>query len=682
MNKPLAETDLATPKVTTGPIAGSRKIYARPDAAPDLKVPLREIVLDASSGEPPLPVYDPSGSYTDPDATIDVEKGLPRTRIEWVRERGGVEQYDGRPIQPVDNGNVTGKHLARNFPNTPKPMRAVGLSSSPLPGGERSASEASRVRGSQTVNVGTPSPQPSPHRGEGARLSTPQGTTHPLTQLEWARAGVITKEMIYIAERENLGRKTMLEAAQAAHDDGESFGASLPLFVTPEFVRAEVARGRAIIPANINHAEFEPMIIGRNFLTKINANIGNSAVTSSVEEEVEKMVWAIRWGADTVMDLSTGRNIHNTREWILRNSPVPIGTVPIYQALEKVDGDPVKLDWECYKDTLIEQCEQGVDYFTIHAGVRLAYIHLTANRVTGIVSRGGSIMAKWCLAHHKESFLYERFDEICDLMRKYDVSFSLGDGLRPGSIRDANDRAQFAELETLGELTKIAWDKGCQVMIEGPGHVPLHKIKINVDKQLKECGEAPFYTLGPLVTDIAPAYDHITSAIGAAMIGWFGTAMLCYVTPKEHLGLPDRDDVKEGVIAYKIAAHAADLAKGHPAAQLRDDALSRARFEFRWVDQFNLSLDPDTARSYHDETLPKEAHKVAHFCSMCGPKFCSMKITQDVRDYAATLNDPAGAGASAAEAEQGMKEMSKKFLDMGAQVYVEADKVKESNKAL
>ena len=589
MNKPLSEADLATPKVTTGPIAGSRKIYSTPDAAPDLRVPLREIALDASSGEAPLPVYDPSGIYTDNDVAIDVEKGLKRARVAWVKERGGVEEYDGRPIKPVDNGNVTGKHLARNFANTPRPMRA-------LPG-------------------------------------------QPVTQLEWARKGIITKEMIYVAERENLGRKTMLDVAQERADDGESFGASVPLFVTPEFVRDEVARGRAIIPSNINHAELEPMAIGRNFLTKINANIGNSAVTSSVEEEVEKMVWAIRWGADTVMDLSTGRNIHNTREWILRNSPVPIGTVPIYQALEKVDGDPVKLDWECYKDTLIEQCEQGVDYFTIHAGVRLGYIHLTANRVTGIVSRGGSIMAKWCLAHHKESFLYERFDEICDLMRKYDVSFSLGDGLRPGSIRDANDRAQFAELETLGELTKVAWDKGCQVMIEGPGHVPLHKIKINVDKQLKECGEAPFYTLGPLVTDIAPAYDHITSAIGAAMIGWFGTAMLCYVTPKEHLGLPDRNDVKDGVIAYKIAAHAADLAKGHPAAQLRDDALSRARFEFRWVDQFNLSLDPDTARSYHDETLPKEAHKVAHFCSMCGPKFCSMKITADVRDYAAGLSD-------------------------------------------
>jgi phosphomethylpyrimidine synthase len=644
MNKPFAESDFATPKVTTGPIAGSRKVYSAPDAAPDLRVPYREIALSEGAGEEPVRVYDPSGVYTDSDAAIDVEKGLKRSRVEWVKERGGVEDYDGREIKPVDNGNVSGKHLARGFPNTPRPMRGLG--------------------------------------------------DRPLTQLEWARAGVITKEMIYIAERENFGRKKMLESAQAARADGESFGAAVPLFVTPEFVRDEVARGRAIIPSNINHGELESMIIGRNFLTKINANIGNSAVTSSVEEEVEKMVWAIRWGADTVMDLSTGRNIHNTREWIIRNSPVPIGTVPIYQALEKVNGDPVKLDWECYKDTLIEQCEQGVDYFTIHAGVRLGYIHLTANRVTGIVSRGGSIMAKWCLAHHKESFLYERFDEICDIMRKYDVSFSLGDGLRPGSIRDANDRAQFAELETLGELTKIAWDKGCQVMIEGPGHIPLHKIKINVDKQLKECGEAPFYTLGPLVTDVAPAYDHITSAIGAAMIGWFGTAMLCYVTPKEHLGLPNRDDVKAGVIAYKIAAHAADLAKGHPAAQLRDDALSRARFEFRWVDQFNLSLDPDTARSYHDETLPKEAHKVAHFCSMCGPKFCSMKITQDVRDYAASLNDKeqgmarqeagsaGGATGTKKEIEAGMASMSKKFLDMGAQVYVDADKVKDSNKAL
>jgi len=632
MNKPITESDLVTPKVTTGALPASRKVYSQPDAASDLRVPSRLIELDASSGESPLPVYDTTGPYTDPAFTADVEKGLPRTRIEWVKERGGVEQYEGRPIKPVDNGNVTGKHLARDFPSTPKPYRAL----------------------------------------DGK----------PVTQLEWARAGVITKEMIYIAERENLGRKQMLERAQTAHDDGESFGADVPLFITPEFLRSEVARGRAIIPANINHAELEPMIIGRNFLTKINANIGNSAVTSSVEEEVEKMVWAIRWGADTVMDLSTGRNIHNTREWIIRNAPCPIGTVPIYQALEKVNGDPVKLDWEIYKDTLIEQCEQGVDYFTIHAGVRLGYIHLTANRVTGIVSRGGSIMAKWCLAHHKESFLYERFDEICDIMRKYDVSFSLGDGLRPGSIADANDRAQFAELETLGELTKVAWDKGCQVMIEGPGHVPMHKIKVNVEKQLKLCGEAPFYTLGPLTTDIAPGYDHITSAIGAAMIGWFGTAMLCYVTPKEHLGLPDRDDVKEGVIAYKIAAHAADLAKGHPAAQLRDDALSRARFEFRWVDQFNLSLDPETAREYHDETLPKEAHKVAHFCSMCGPKFCSMKITADVREYAESLTDNEKAALYPDAAQTGMAEMSEKFKAMGSEVYVDAEMVKEGNKAL
>jgi phosphomethylpyrimidine synthase len=622
MNKPIAAADFVTPKVTTGSLPASRKVYVAPDEAPDLRVPVREIALTEGSGEPPLPVYDTTGVYTDPDVAIDVEAGLERARIEWVRERGGIEDYQGRTIQAVDNGNVSGKHLARAFPNQHAPLRAQ----------------------------------------DGK----------PVTQIEFARAGIVTKEMIYIAARENCGRKQQLERAEAALADGENFGAAVPAFVTPEFVRSEVARGRAIIPSNINHGELEPMIIGRNFLTTVNANIGNSAVTSSVEEEVEKMVWAIRWGADTVMDLSTGRNIHNTREWIIRNSPVPIGTVPIYQALEKVDGDPVKLDWEVYRDTLIEQCEQGVDYFTIHAGVRLAYVPLTANRVTGIVSRGGSIMAKWCLAHHRESFLYERFDEICDLMRKYDVSFSLGDGLRPGSIADANDRAQFAELETLGELTQIAWAKGCQVMIEGPGHVPLHKIKINVEKQLKECGEAPFYTLGPLTTDIAPGYDHITSAIGAAMIGWFGTAMLCYVTPKEHLGLPNRDDVKAGVIAYKIAAHAADLAKGHPAAQLRDDALSRARFDFRWEDQFNLSLDPDTARSYHDETLPKEAHKVAHFCSMCGPKFCSMKITQDVRDYAATLNDQ----------QVGMAEMSDKFRKMGGEVYVDADAVKASNQAL
>src|SRR6202048_2931054 len=547
--------DTTLPAVTTGPLPSSRKIFASPEAAPDLRVPLREIMLGEGAGEPNLPVYDTSGPYTDPHQTIDVNAGLGRARIEWVKERGGVEEYQGRDIKPEDNGNVGASHAAKAFTAHHKPLRGVG--------------------------------------------------DHMITQLEFARTGIITKEMIYVATRENLGRKQQLERAEAALADGESFGASVPAFVTPEFVRSEIARGRAIIPCNINHGELEPMIIGRNFLTKINANIGNSAVLSSVEDEVDKMVWAIRWGADTIMDLSTGRNIHNIREWIIRNCPTPLGTVPIYQALEKVNGVAEDLTWDVFKDTLIEQAEQGVDYFTIHAGVRLAYVPLTAKRVTGIVSRGGSIMARWCLAGHRESYLYEKFDEICDIMRKYDVSFSLGDGLRPGSIADANDRAQFAELETLGELTRIAWDKGCQVMIEGPGHVPMHKIKINVEKQLKECAEAPFYTLGPLTTDIAPGYDHITSAIGAAMIGWFGTAMLCYVTPKEHLGLPDRDDVKEGVIAYKIAAHAADLAKGHPAAQLRDDALSRARFEFRWVDQFNLSLDPDTAREYHDETLPK-----------------------------------------------------------------------------
>ena len=621
MNKPNHPSAPMVPAVTTGPIFGSRKVYSAPDAHPDVKVPLREIAL-ADKNEPTFRVYDSSGPYTDDELRIDVEKGLPRNRAQWVMERGGIEVYEGREIKPEDNGNVSEKNAARVFPNSPEPMRGVGDA--------------------------------------------------PVTQYEFAKAGIITKEMIYVAHRENIGRKANAERAKAALADGESFGASLPEYVTPEFVRDEIARGRAIIPANINHAELEPMIIGRNFLVKINANIGNSAVSSSIEEEVEKMVWAIRWGADNVMDLSTGRNIHTTREWILRNSPAPIGTVPIYQALEKCDGDPVKLTWELYRDTLIEQCEQGVDYFTIHAGVRLAYVPLTANRVTGIVSRGGSIMAKWCLAHHKESFLYANFAEICDIMRRYDVSFSLGDGLRPGSIADANDRAQFAELETLGELTQIAWAKGCQVMIEGPGHVPMHKIKINMDKQLKECGEAPFYTLGPLTTDIAPGYDHITSGIGAAMIGWFGCAMLCYVTPKEHLGLPNRDDVKTGVITYKIAAHAADLAKGHPAAQLRDDALSRARFDFRWEDQFNLGLDPDTARAYHDETLPKEAHKVAHFCSMCGPKFCSMKITQDVRDYAATLN--AGVDGMSA-AEKGMADMSAKFREMGGQVYVVADKV-------
>ena len=603
----------SAPKVTTGPLPSSRKVYTAPDGYADLRVPFREILVSDGSS---VRVYDPSGIYTEANAMIDVAQGLTRHRQTWVEARGGVEAYQGREIRYEDN-NAGDKHLARAFPIPHQPLRGVG--------------------------------------------------DKPVTQLEYARAGIITAEMAYIAHRENLGRTAAAEGAADRLADGDSFGAAIPEFITPEFVRSEVARGRAIIPANINHAELEPMIIGRNFLTKINANIGNSSVASSVEEEVEKMAWAIRWGADTVMDLSTGRNIHNTREWIIRNSPVPIGTVPIYQALEKVHGDPVKLDWEVYKDTLIEQCEQGVDYFTIHAGVRLRYVPLTARRVTGIVSRGGAIMAKWCLAHHRESFLYERFDEICDIMRRYDVGFSLGDGLRPGSIADANDAAQFAELETLGELTKVAWAKGCQVMIEGPGHVPLHKIKVNVEKQLALCGEAPFYTLGPLVTDIAPGYDHITSAIGAAMIGWFGTAMLCYVTPKEHLGLPDRNDVKTGVITYKIAAHAADLAKGHPAAQIRDDAVSRARFEFRWADQFNLSLDPDTAHAMHDETLPRQAHKTAHFCSMCGPKFCSMEITQQVRDYAAKLNRPIEAAA-----EEGMVEMSSKFREMGAEVYVDA----------
>jgi phosphomethylpyrimidine synthase len=625
MNKPTNQSDFQTPQVTTGPLPASRKVYTHPKADPTLSVPRRLIDLHPSANEEPVPVYDTSGPYSDPSVTIDVEKGLARHRTDWVLERGGVEEYEGREVKPEDNGGVSGKHLARQFPTQHKPLRGL----------------------------------------EG----------QPVTQYEFARAGIITKEMIYVAERENLGRQEQLANAQAQIDQGESFGAEIPAFITPEFVRDEIAKGRAIIPANINHPELEPQIIGRNFLVKINANIGNSAVTSSVEEEVDKMVWATRWGADNVMDLSTGRNIHNTREWIIRNSPVPIGTVPIYQALEKVNGVAEDLTWEVYRDTLIEQCEQGVDYFTIHAGVRLAYIHLTAKRVTGIVSRGGSIMAKWMLAHHTESFLYTHFEDICDIMRAYDVSFSLGDGLRPGSIADANDAAQFAELETLGELTKIAHAKGCQVMIEGPGHVPMHKIKINMDKQLRECGEAPFYTLGPLTTDIAPGYDHITSGIGAAMIGWYGTAMLCYVTPKEHLGLPDRDDVKVGVITYKLAAHAADLAKGHPAAQIRDDALSRARFEFRWEDQFNLSLDPETARDYHDQTLPKEAHKVAHFCSMCGPKFCSMKITAEVRDYAAgmTDNEKADLERQAREAEEGMKAKSAEYEAMGRKLYVEQE---------
>ncbi|MFN4090345.1 MAG: phosphomethylpyrimidine synthase ThiC [Alphaproteobacteria bacterium] len=586
--------------VTTGPLPGSHKVYVAADGHPEVRVPLREIPLSPSAGEPPVRVYDTSGPYTDPDAAIDIYEGLPRLRKAWVAARGDTELYQGRSVKPEDNGYATGERLVAEFPAVPQPRRAVGGRS--------------------------------------------------VSQLAYARAGIVTPEMAYVATRENEGRERL---KQAAIRDGEDFGANIPDYVTPEFVRDEIARGRAIIPANINHPELEPMIIGRNFLVKVNANIGNSAVTSSVAEEVEKMVWSIRWGGDTVMDLSTGRNIHNIREWIIRNAPVPIGTVPIYQALEKVGGVAEDLTWEVYRDTLIEQAEQGVDYFTVHAGVRLRYIHLTAKRVTGIVSRGGSIMAKWCLAHHKESFLYEHFDDICDIMRAYDVSFSLGDGLRPGSIADANDAAQFAELETLGELTKMAWEKDVQVMIEGPGHVPMHKIKINMEKQLEQCGEAPFYTLGPLTTDIAPGYDHITSGIGAAMIGWYGCAMLCYVTPKEHLGLPDRDDVKTGVITYRIAAHAADLAKGHPGAQLRDDALSRARFSFRWQDQFNLSLDPDTAQSFHDETLPKDAHKVAHFCSMCGPKFCSMHISQEIRDYAAS----------------GMAQMAEAFREGGSEIY-------------
>ena len=598
--------------VTTGPLPGSRKVYATPEGWSDVHVPFREIKL-TDPNEPTLRVYDASGPYTETDARIDLAKGLARIREPWIARRG-FKPYAGRAIKDEDNGGAAGDKLVPACPANTNPLT-----------------------------------------GEGAQY---------VTQYEFARAGLITEEMVYVAHRENLGRAKAVERAQEALENGESFGAVIPDFVTPEFVRDEIARGRAIIPANINHRELEPMIIGRNFLVKVNANIGNSAVTSSVAEEVEKLVWSIRWGADTVMDLSTGRNIHNIRDWIIRNSPVPIGTVPIYQALEKVGGDPLKLDWEVFKDTLIEQAEQGVDYFTIHAGVRLAHVPLTARRTTGIVSRGGSIMARWCLAGHRESFLYERFDEICDLMRKYDVSFSLGDGLRPGSIADANDAAQFAELKTLGELTKVAWEKGCQVMIEGPGHVPMNKIKVNMEKQLRECGEAPFYTLGPLTTDIAPGYDHITSGIGAAMIGWFGTAMLCYVTPKEHLGLPDRDDVKTGVITYRIAAHAADLAKGHPAAQIRDDAMSRARFEFRWEDQFNIGLDPDTAREYHDETLPKEAHKTAHFCSMCGPKFCSMKITQDLRVEAAAMLDNEKA------ALEGMAEKSREFLEKGGQLYL------------
>ena len=615
----------------------------------NLRVPFREIALTQSKAmdgtieeNPPVRVYDTSGPWTDPSQRNDVRDGLPALRREWIVGRGDVEEYEGREILPQDNGYLTaGAEGIARTKDSGRLEEFPGLRRAPL-----------RAKPSKVV-----------------------------TQMHYARNGVVTPEMEYVAIRENLGRKIAFETMQNGdagdrsslmhQHSGESFGASLPRFVTPEFVRDEVARGRAIIPANINHPESEPMIIGRNFLVKINANIGNSAIASSIDEEVEKMRWSTLWGADTVMDLSTGKNIHATREWILRNSPVPIGTVPIYQALEKVNGKAEELTWEIYRDTLIEQAEQGVDYFTIHAGVRLPYIPLTAKRTTGIVSRGGSIMAKWCLAHHEESFLYTKFREICEIMRTYDVSFSLGDGLRPGSIADANDDAQFAELDTLGELTKIAWEMDCQTMIEGPGHVPMHLIKENMDKQLAVCGEAPFYTLGPLTTDIAPGYDHITSGIGAAMIGWFGTAMLCYVTPKEHLGLPNKQDVKEGVITYKLAAHAADLAKGHPGAQYRDNALSKARFEFRWEDQFNLGLDPEKAKEFHDETLPAEGAKLAHFCSMCGPHFCSMKITQDVREYAA---------AQGVEAEKalavGMSEKAREFVATGGEIYHGTPEVK------
>ncbi|MDX2031748.1 MAG: phosphomethylpyrimidine synthase ThiC [Blastocatellia bacterium] len=626
------------PSVET-PLPNSERIYVAGERA-GIRVPFREVRQNVTKGfdgrieaNEPIRVYDASGPWGDPAYRGDVRDGLPALRGSWIVGRNDVEEYEGRNVKPEDNGY-------------------------------RSLDEATFAREKSKGKLEEfPGLRRQPLRARAG---------HCVTQMHYARKGIITPEMEFVAIRENLGRERAFEErAERNHLDfqhrGESFGAAIPRYVTPEFVRDEVARGRAIIPANINHPESEPMAIGRNFLVKINANIGNSAVASSIEEEVEKMRWSTRWGADTVMDLSTGKNIHATREWIIRNSAVPIGTVPIYQALEKVSGKAEELTWEIYRDTLIEQAEQGVDYFTIHAGVRLPYIPLTAKRTTGIVSRGGSIMAKWCLAHHEESFLYTHFREICDIMRAYDVSFSLGDGLRPGSIADANDEAQFAELETLGELTKIAWELDCQVMIEGPGHVPMHLIKENMDKQLRECDEAPFYTLGPLTTDIAPGYDHITSAIGAAMIGWFGTAMLCYVTPKEHLGLPDKKDVKDGVIAYKIAAHAADLAKGHPGAQYRDNALSKARFEFRWEDQFNLSLDPETARDFHDETLPQEGAKQAHFCSMCGPHFCSMKITQDVRDYAAQKQLDAQAAL-----EAGMREKADEFKKVGAEIYVKA----------
>jgi phosphomethylpyrimidine synthase len=645
----IAPKDSIDSQSTETPLPNSKKVYVGGKLHTDVRVPFREISLaptKSMNGEievnEPVRVYDTSGPWGDADFHGDVTIGLPALRAKWIRERGDVEEYEGRVVRPIDDGYLSEKHAAN------------GNGKNGLVGRDRRARRK-------------------PFRASAG---------HPVTQLWYARQGIITPEMEFIAIREN-GRTVGAVVDRGAAADGsgysysrndlrqqhpgEPFGANIPREITPEFVRQEVARGRAIIPANINHPESEPMIIGRNFLVKINANIGNSAVASSIEEEVEKMRWATKWGADTVMDLSTGKNIHATREWIIRNSPVPIGTVPIYQALEKVGGRAEELTWEIYRDTLIEQAEQGVDYFTVHAGVLLRYIPLTARRATGIVSRGGSIMAKWCLAHHQESFLYTHWDEICEIMAAYDVSFSIGDGLRPGSIADANDEAQFAELYTQGELTQRAWKRHVQVMNEGPGHIPMHMIRENMEKQLEWCDEAPFYTLGPLTTDIAPGYDHITSAIGAAMIGWYGTAMLCYVTPKEHLGLPNKKDVKDGVIAYKIAAHAADLAKGHPGAQYRDNAISKARFEFRWEDQFNLSLDPETAREFHDETLPAEGAKTAHFCSMCGPHFCSMRITEDVRKYAAEQ----GMGEEAA-LEKGLKEKATEFKEAGAEIYAKA----------
>ena len=662
MIEPKIDPNAATTPADSGndSLPNSQKIYVAGDLHPDIRVPFREISLSPTktvSGEievnEPVLVYDTSGPWTDPDFHCDVEQGLPALRDKWIRDRGDVEEISGRPVSSLDNGYLSERHAALSAPE----KRRNGTNGV--------HSHQSAIRNPQSA-IGR-----QPLRAKAG---------HAVTQLFYAREGIVTPEMEYIAIRENLRREIRASNSEISNlksesdrntlgyqHRGESFGASIPREITPDFVRVEVARGRAIIPANINHPELEPMIIGRNFLVKINANIGNSAVASSIEEEVEKMRWATKWGADTVMDLSTGKNIHATREWIIRNSPVPIGTVPIYQALEKVGGRAEELTWEIYRDTLIEQAEQGVDYFTVHAGVLLRYIPMTAKRATGIVSRGGSIMAKWCLSHHQESFLYTHWDEICEIMAAYDVSFSIGDGLRPGSIADANDEAQFAELYTQGELTRRAWDQHVQVMNEGPGHVPMHMIKENMEKQLEWCGEAPFYTLGPLTTDIAPGYDHITSGIGAAMIGWYGCAMLCYVTPKEHLGLPNKKDVKDGVITYKIAAHAADLAKGHPGAQYRDNAISKARFEFRWEDQFNLSLDPETAREFHDETLPQEGAKTAHFCSMCGPHFCSMKITEDVRKYAAEQN--------LAESEalaSGLQAKAKEFAETGAEVYAKA----------